>query len=61
MAKLIDLKNRQRKDESEETKVDEMFDSIIEKNRQVKERMEKQRAENNRRAMNRYKIKGGKK
>lgn len=58
MSKVIRIDQvKQRHEESEDTAVDELFDSIIEKNRAVKERLAKERAEANQRTLRNYRIK----
>lgn len=58
MGELIRLKKGPtRLVESEETKLDEQFDAIIEKNKRVKEKLAKERAEANKKTLRRYRIK----
>ena len=58
MGNLVNLNARKKKaDDSEETKLDEYFASVIEENQKVKERLQRQRAEANRQVTKGYRLK----
>lgn len=58
MAKIINLFEAAKRDEepTEETKVDELFDSIIEQNKRKKLKAEKDRAQHNESVKRSYKL-----
>ena len=58
MGKLVDIKKarEEREDATEDTKVDEQFDSIIQRNKKVRESLAKERAIKNEKTLNDYKI-----
>ena len=56
MSKIIRI-DRDKLPKSEDTQVDEMFDEIIEKNKAIKEKLAKERAEKNKKVLREYRIK----
>ena len=59
MGKVVDFKKPSKtSSESKETELDELFDDIIERNKEVKERLAEKRKRDNEKVKRSYKLKG---
>lgn len=54
---MLKITKSNAKVDSPETEIDELFDEIIERNKQVKERLARERSEANRKTLRSYRIK----